>query len=417
MAPRVANHDESQKLWRLKLDLDITIVGAGPYGLSIAAHLSASATPFKIFGVPLESWRNFMPEGMVLKSEPFASNLWDPGRRFSLQRFLTHRNKHYQRVGSPLSRELFLEYADWFRQNTLENIEETRVITIEGIPAGFRLTLADGRTLTSRRVVLTTGHMPFRTIPQELTTLPEPYVLHSAHVASPASYAGRDITIVGAGQSALETAALLHEAGAHVRVLARRSRIEWNAPSKPRGLLQRIIHPDAGVASGWGSWAVSELPRTFRWYFPADRRHRFVAGSYGPSGSWWLRPRVEAQIPISVQTRIESVTALGERVRLRVDSPTGKDEYVTDQIIAATGYRVDIDKLEYLSPPLRQRIIRESEGSGIPALSADLETSVPGLFIAGIASSPVFGPIMRFMYGAKHAAPIVANRLRATKRH
>lgn len=395
------------------MDTETTIVGAGPYGLSLAAHLRSARVPFEQLGSPLESWRTFMPEGMLLKSERFASNLWDPLRRYTLRRFLESRGLPWQPVGSPLSLALFLEYAEWFRQQAVGDPRNVRLTRLRRAPQGFALQLADGTTFSSRRVVLATGHMAYRALPAELASLPEPLVMHSARIGDVKRYAGRDVCILGAGQSALETAALLHENGAHVRVLVRRDRIEWNGRSLPRPLVQRILRPDAGVASGWQSWAVSELPRVFRWYFPPERRHRVVAGAYGPSGSWWLRERVEQRVDICLGTRVLSATATDAGVRLRVQGPTGEQEINADHVIAATGYRVDVDRLEYLEPALAQSIAREIDG--IPALDSRFGTSVPGLFMVGITSAPVFGPIMRFMYGAKHAAPILAGRLRSER--
>jgi FAD-dependent urate hydroxylase len=393
------------------LELATTIVGAGPYGLSIAAHLRAARLPFELFGTPLESWRRFMPKGMVLKSERFASNLWDPRRRYTLQRYCQERGAPYQPVGSPVSLEHFLEYAEWFRRHAAGESHDVKILQVRRLPQGFALELADGRTLTSRRVILATGHMTFRALPQELRHLPEPLVLHSTRIDDVNTYAGRDITIIGAGQSALETAALLHEAGAHVRVLVRGGHVAWNAPSKPRSLLERILEPDAGVASGWTSFVISEFPRAFRQCFPAAKRHRFVAGSYGPSGAWWLRDRVAGRVEIRLNANTIAAAPANERVRLSVQHADGVQQIVTDHVIAATGFKIDIDRLDYLEPSLRQSIAREARG--IPALDSCFESSVPGLFIVGVASAPVFGPIMRFMYGSKHVAPVLARRLKS----
>jgi len=351
-----------------------------------------------------------MPQGMLLKSERFASNLWDPRRRYTLRRYCEGRGLAYQPVGSPLSLELFLEYAEWFRQQTAIEPREPKVRQLRRAPGGFELQLADGSSFTSRRVILATGHMAYRWVPPELAHLPEPLLLHSTRIGDVRGYEGRDVCIIGAGQSALETAALLHENGARVRVLVRRPRVDWNTPSKPRSLPSRIVAPDAGVAAGWKSVAVSELPRVFRWLFPPEKRHRFVAGSYGPSGSWWLRERVEGRIALQLSSPVRSAEPTGQGVRLRLQMPGGVTTLDTQHVVAATGFRIDIDRLDYLDPSLAASIAREA--AGIPALDSCYETSVPGLFIVGVASAPVFGPIMRFMYGAKHVAPVLAERLR-----
>jgi thioredoxin reductase len=392
-------------------DLDTTIVGAGPYGLSIAAHLRAAEIPFQMFGTPMESWRRYMPEGMILKSERFASNLWDPNRRFTLKRYCAEKGLSYQPVGDPLSLASFLEYAEWFRQHAAGESRDVRIVRIRRNANSFSLELSDGTIFTSRRVILATGHMPFRAIPGQLSQLREPLLFHSTGIRDVKAYAGHDVAIIGAGQSALETAALLHEAGARVRILVQGSRIEWNSTSKPRPLFARILAPTAGVGSGWKSWTISELPRIFRWYFPADKRHRFVAGAYGPSGSWWLRDRVDRQIEVQLSCEVKAAAADNGRVRVVAYGPQGQREFVTDHIIAGTGFIVDVDKLDYLDAGLRQSITREK--GGVPSLDSHFETSVPGLFIVGVASSPVFGPIMRFMYGAKHVAPTLTRRLKS----
>jgi predicted ATP-grasp superfamily ATP-dependent carboligase/thioredoxin reductase len=392
------------------MDLDTAIIGAGPYGLSIAAHLRAKKMPYRIFGTPLESWRRFMPDGMILKSEPFASNLWDPSGRFTLERYFRTHKMPFQPVGRPLSLTDFLKYAEWFRQNTNIEPEDVKVMELKRIKGGFALDLADGRRVSSRRVVLATGHIPFRLMPSELAHLPEPLVAHSSRIGEISQYAGRDVTILGAGTSALETAALLHETGARVRVVIRRGQIDWNAPSKPRSLLKRIRAPDAGIAPGWRALAISELPRVFRRVFAPAKRHQFVFNSYRSGAAWWLRERIEGRVEVWFESRVEAASIASGGLLLRIARPQGVEEIATDHLIAGTGYRVDINRLQYVDPNLMASL--RTEAPGIPALSGEFETSVPGLFIVGIASSPVFGPIMRFMYGAKHAAPILARRLR-----
>jgi thioredoxin reductase len=380
--------------------------------MSIAAHLRAAGLPFELLGSPLESWRVFMPAGMNLKSERFASNLWDPHRRFTLQRYSEEHGIHYQPVADPVSLELFCKYGEWFRQNAVGDPRDVRVTELRRIPGGFSLRLADGSSFTSRRVVMATGHMAFRVVPPELRDLPEPLVLHSTRIGDVRQYKGTSICIVGAGQSALETAAILNENGARVSMLVRRERLSWNEKSRKRSLLSRIIRPEAGVASGYQSLAISELPRLYRFLFAPEKRHRHVALSYGPSGSYWLRDRVLNHVGVRLGTHVVSAKANeGNGVRLEVEGPNGREQITTDHVIAATGFKVDIDRIEYLEPSLARSIAREV--NGIPALDSRFGTSVPGLSIVGVASAPVFGPIMRFMYGAKHVAPVVTASLKS----
>lgn len=394
-------------------DIDTTIIGAGPYGLSIAAHLRGAKIPFQMLGTPLESWRSFMPAGMILKSEAFASNLWDPAKRYTLKAYCQLHGQPFEAVGAPVPLDRFLNYADWFRVQTAASPLEMKVTSVRRARSGFQICLADGHEFKTSRIIAAAGHMAFRYIPPELRGVPEPFVMHSSRLGDLTRYTGKQIVIVGAGQSALETAALLHEAGAHVRLVTRRSHIEWNERSIRRPFTSRILRPDAGIASGWRSTAISELPRLFRICFPPAKRHRFVAGSYGPSGAWWLRGRLTDSIEMLFQRRIEAATSAAGRVRISLTSKDSASEVLVDHVVAATGYQVDLNRFDFLDPALLEEIAREAPG--IPALTSSLETSVSGLFMVGLVSAPVFGPIMRFMYGAKHAAPIIAARLRSNR--
>ncbi len=386
------------------------IVGAGPYGLSIAAHLKAAGIPYHLYGTPLESWRKFMPVGMVLKSERFASNLWDPNGQFTLERYLAEHRIPYQPAGDPLSLADFLRYAEWFRERAVGESIDVRVTNVRGTRAGFLLDFAGAPSLEAQRVILATGHMAFRVIPEELAGLPEPLCYHSAKVHDLSRFAGRDVTLIGAGQSALESAALLHEAGAHVRLIVRGSQVRWNAARNGhRSLARKIRNPESGIGFGWESFVVSEMPQWFRRLLPADLRHRYVAKTWGPAGAYWLRQRVEGRIEVLLNCKVRQPKAEHGRVCLEVLGPDGTKTVWTDHVIAATGYKVDLDRLDYLGPDLKQSIAREG---GAPVLDPQFETSVPGLFIVGIGSAPTFGPVMRFMFGAKHVAPVLTQRLR-----
>ena len=184
---------------------------------------------------------------------------------------------------------------------------------------------------------------------------------------------------------------------AKVRLIVRSSQVLWNKQPFARSLLKRVLAPESGISPGWMELAVAELPRAFRALFPAAKRHRFVASSFGPTGAWWLRERVEGHIEVHLNHRIRAAAIVGSQVRLHIEGPQGESEIMTDHVIASTGYRVNLNRLDYLDPKLKAEIAREFDA---PSLSAGFQSSVPGLFVVGIASAPVFGPVMRFMFGA-----------------
>lgn len=393
--------------------IDTAVVGAGPYGLSIAAHLRVAGVAHEIFGEPLESWQSFMPQGMLLKSEPFASNLWDPARRFTYEKYLAEKGIAYRRVLDPIPVERFVEYGQWFRRHAVGEVRRVKVRRVARADGAYSLELEDGTVSKARRVILATGHMGFRNLPDELKGLPEGMCLHSTALHDLRRFAGRDVTVIGAGGSALESAALLHEAGVKTRLVARRKQITWNGPPRAdRSLIERLRTPEAALAPGWRSWAVSELPFLYRRMFEPAKRHRFFLNSWGPSGAWWLRDRVEGKIDLLLGHQIASAQVVDGRVRLGLTGPAGATEILTDHVVAATGFDVALERIDCLEPTLRAQIAREGPYA---SLSADFETSVKGLFIVGLAAAPVFGPVQRFMFGAKHAAPAVTKALRRSR--
>ena len=391
--------------------MTVAIVGAGPYGLSIAAHLRHAGIPYRMFGQVMHTWARCMPEGMVLRSEPFACSLWDPGRRYTFPRFCAAHGIDYQPIGLPPTRERFLEYAAWFQRHAVGEVGSEMVRMLRRDAGGFVLELASGAELRTAHVILATGFMAFRHVPDHLAAL----AVHSSCMDAVASYSGRNVTIVGAGQSALESAALLHEAGADVRLLARTTQLKWNRGPKPsRTVLDRVVSPYAGVGAGWKEVAISELPQAFRAMFPADKRHRYVASSFGPAGAWWLRKRVENRIEVRLGSEIRAARTQGAQIVLEVGQNGAAVSLGTERLVAATGFRVDLAKLDYLEPSLRAAIAVEGRA---PRLDACFETSVPGLFVVGAPSAPTFGPVMRFMFGAKHVAPVLVRRLHRLARH
>jgi cation diffusion facilitator CzcD-associated flavoprotein CzcO len=391
---------------------ETAIVGAGPYGLSLAAHLRHRGLGYELFGQPMQSWSEFMPKGMLLKSEGFASNLWDPRRAFTLAAFCREKQIAFQPTALPVPIDVYLAYTAWFQERTGVTSNGLSITRIERDERNnFSLTSSDGRKFTARRVVIATGHMPFMYVPESLRALPGHLVAHTAQLHDLSGYAGRDVTVVGAGQSALETAALLVECGAQVRLVSR-SEIKWNPPSEAqRPLWRRIRAPESGLAPGWRSLFYSEMPALTR-HMPVSWRHRIVATKWGPAGTAWLFDRLNDKARLMTGRIIDSTEMTGYRVRLNVSGPHGAETIETDAVIAGTGFKVDLDRLTMLSAKLRSQIAREGEGYA-PKLSAAFETSVQNLHIVGILSAPTFGPVMRFMFGAKHAAPMVARRIAA----
>ncbi len=274
---------------------DAVVVGAGPYGLSTAAHLLGHGLRVAVFGRPLELWRRHMPKGMRLRSHWWATNLSDPGKQHGFERFF--RESDYAK-DYPLPAEAFIDYARWFQERVVPGVDETYVSSIERPGDRFVLTLEDGRRVQSAAVVMATGLYYFAHRPHEYDGLPAGLVSHSCDHADFSRFAGTRVVVIGGGQSALEYSALLSEAGATVHVVARR-RIDWLAPDRTneRSLIERILAPSSGIAPGWFNWALEHLPYLF-YRIPQGSKDRCLRVYLPAAASHWLRDRVLGKVTL-----------------------------------------------------------------------------------------------------------------------
>lgn len=393
--------------------LDLAIVGAGPYGLSIAAHLVNTGLSFRIFGTPMQVWRKHMPKGMHLKSEGFASNLYDPESVFTLRDYCREKNLPYAEMGLPVPLETFVAYGLEFQNRFVPMLEETHIASIRRINAGFELVTADGETLQARRVVVATGITSLGYLPPSLDGLPKELVTHSSEHHELSGFSGRKVAVLGAGASALDIAALLHEAGAEVELVARREKIGFHTfIEEPRPLWQRIRHPRSGLGIGWRSRLCTDLPLLFH-AMPEEFRLRIVRNHLGPAPGWFIRERVAGKFRMHLGTAFENAAATSGKLHLQLSGRDGNSRLIVDHLIAATGYRVSIAKLSFLAEPLRRQIQTVED---TPVLSRSFETSVKGLYMVGIASANSFGPLTRFAYGAGFTARRLSRQLAAQVR-
>ena len=195
---------------------DIAIIGAGPYGLSLAAHLRALGADFLIFGNPMHTWLTQMPLGMRLKSEGFASTLYDADSAFTLAHYCRREGIPYADIGLPVRVETFAAYGLEFQRRFAPELDQDSVISLTASSSGFRLRLENRSSVTARRVVMAVGISHFQYLPPILSALPEEFVTHTADHTVFDEFKGREVAVIGAGASALDVAAALHRAGAGV---------------------------------------------------------------------------------------------------------------------------------------------------------------------------------------------------------
>jgi thioredoxin reductase len=389
--------------------VDVAIIGAGPYGLSLAAHLRESGLDYRIFGKPMQSWRENMPADMLLKSEGFASNLDDPSGTVTLERFCAESNLPYAHVGLPVPLSTLVAYGLAFQQRMVPALEDRTVESLDRTSDGFVLHCADDETVHARGVVLAVGMTHCHYMPAVLAHLPPALASHSSAHRQVDRFRGQDVTVIGGGASALDLAAFLKDRGAQVRMVVRAKSIHFNPHvRRDRPLWQRLRYPESGIGFGVRARLYCDAPTLFH-YLPPPARFGIVRTFLGPSGGFHVKDRIVGRVPVMSACKLESAREDGGQVNLRFAGPDGSTrEFTTQHVIAATGYRPDVQRLPFLSDRLKSEIRVAGEA---PALSASFESSVPGLYFIGLAAANSFGPVMRFMFGASFTARRLSRRL------
>jgi FAD-dependent urate hydroxylase len=381
---------------------DALIIGAGPFGLSISAHLRELRVDHVIVGRTMDTWRSHMPAGMYLKSEPYGSWIASPKSGYDISTYsAAHGLEFIERV-QPTSLKHFLGYADWFAEQLVPDVRDLTVTKVTTHGGGFKVEFAEAEPIVTQQVVVATGVLPHRYLPDELSALPSDFVTHASDHHSLAPFQGRRIAVIGAGQSALETAALLHEQGAAVNVIARGPALQWARPNPEHlTLAGRIRRPVTKLCEGW--WCVFDsTPAVFR-LLPEDKRVTIARTFLGPSGSWWLRDRVEGVIDVLTNHRVREATPQANGVRLTLDGATKTMD--VDHVVAGTGFHVDVARLSFLPQDLLGKI---PSAKGYPVLSRAGESAVPGLYFAGALAAGSLGPSERFIAGTHNAAAVLA---------
>lgn len=391
----------------------VAVIGAGPFGLSTAAHLRARGIPVRVFGEPMVSWRAHMPEGMLLKSTPAASNIDAPQPGHNLVDYCDAAGIHRLVTDEDIVPvETFVAYGEWFRQKLVPDLERVRVVSVDRRGSGgFELKLDSGELFTARAVVVATGLSGLAHLPPELAEAapdgptPTGPVSHSSQLHDLSRFSGKELIVVGAGQSALETAALAAEAGAQVRVVARgKGSVAFGAPpwAQPR------LRPESPFGRAWSLWALSYYPHPYR-HLPPQARHFLVHRVLGPLGAWWLRERFEGTVQVSEVSRIVRSGSAGGHPALTVQTLDGRvEELSADHVVAATGYRVDLAAMDFLGHELRTEL---AVSRGTPKLGAGFRSSVPGLYFTGLPAAASYGPVMRFVCGTEFASPRLVRHL------
>lgn len=375
----------------------VVIVGAGPYALATAAYLRTAGVEPRIFGEPMGFWET-MPKGMFLRSYRSASSIADPEGKLSLDGYEASIGHP---LPSPLPLEHFIAYGRWFQQQAAPDVDRRRVQLLSAENGHFSLALDDGEALDAERVVVAAGIAPFAWTPEAFSGLPPELASHASEHRVFDRFHGKRVLVIGGGQSALESAALLHEAGADVEVLVRARGIRYLRGDRlyaQSGLLRDVFYPPHGVGPP-GLNILMGTPRLFR-MFPPGLGAKLARRSIRPAAAAWLRDRL-APIRLTTERIVESSTAENGHVRLRLDDGS---ERTGDHLILGTGYRVDITRYPFLDRSLAESV---ATAGGYPILSRSFESSVRGMYFLGAPAAVSAGPGMRFVSHTGPAASAV----------
>jgi NADPH-dependent 2,4-dienoyl-CoA reductase/sulfur reductase-like enzyme len=381
--------------------LDAAIVGAGPYGLSVAAHLAGRE--LRTFGEPMETWRTRMPPDMLLRSDWDETSLSAPGDRGSIDRWAAETGEPRE---EPIPLPKFLRYAEWFRQTFAAPGDPGQVASIERANGRYRVTTAAGAEFDSARVIVAVGAIPFAYAPPPLAAAMGEGVTFATDPHDFGTYAGRRVVVVGGGQGGLESAALAAREGADVELVVRSS-VRWFAdrePHRPRSPLRQRLYRLAYPVVGYGPPPLNRLalhPDAFA-VLPSRVRRAAAGRILRSGGSPWLRGLIDRSVRVSEGLAVTGIDRRNGGLRVQLADGSVRE---ADAVIVAAGFRFALDRLQFLALELAAGI---DLVDGWPVLDRWFQSTASGLFFVGFAAEHRFGPIARFIPGTR----FTANRVR-----
>jgi cation diffusion facilitator CzcD-associated flavoprotein CzcO len=372
----------------------LLVIGAGPYALSVAALASERGIETMVLGQPMGFWRQHMPDRMFLRSGPD----WhlDAAGFHTLEAYLEDHGIQPADV-DPIPIGVFLDYADWFRQQKHLEVGQQRVAALAKREDRFEATLENGELISADAVVAAPGIRHYANVPGWASSLPPGCAAHTCDLVNFGDMAGARVLIIGGRQSAYEWAALIkeHQAGridiVHRHDVPRFERVSWK-------FVDPHVEQTLRVRGYWRNLPRSEQEAISSRFWQVGRL----------TLEHWLTPRLRWHaIHRWPGTEVAETSSSGDGpVRVQLSNGT---QLEADRVVLATGYRADLTKIPYLAGVLGQVAM----SNGFPVLDEAFQTSLPGLYITGFSATQDFGPFFGFVKGSAAAATLVVADLLA----
>ena len=377
------------------METSLLIVGAGPFGLAIAAQATHDHIEHLIIGKPMEFWRRNMPKGMFLRSA--CDWHLDPLCVDTVESYLQSQGKTPEDV-EPLSIDFYLSYCDWFQKQKRIEPLQVYIQKLERTNQHFVATTAGGELINAQRVVLAPGFKHFAHIPPELKAkLPAHTYTHTCEFVDFSDARDKRYLIIGGRQSAFEWAALLVEAGASAVHIS-----------------HRHATPDFDVAEwDWINKVVDDMVDDPSWFQRLSQAEKdAISYRMWAEGRLKLEPWLAARIKndrVKLWPHTELASCVQQENGDLLITLTNGETFNVDRVVLATGYKVDIEQLPYLAAG---NLLEQLEKrNGFPVLDDHFETSVPGLFITSMPAGQDFGPFFGFTVSVRTSAKLIGERL------
>jgi thioredoxin reductase len=371
-------------------EVTLLVVGAGPYGVAVAARAIELGIDTVVVGHPMGFWTDHMPEGMFLRS----GTDWhlDASGIDTFEAFIEDRGLSSADI-DPVPIAVFLEYASWFQAKKHVSIRDRLVLRLERNGDGFIAWLDDETPIAASAVVAAPGAAFFRQFPEWATILPEGVGAHTCDLVRFHELAGARVVVIGGRQSAYEWAALLGEHGVervdivHRHDVPRFEHVSWK-------FVDPYMDETIRNRGWWRSLSATAQGEIGRKFWEVGRL----------TLEWWLTPRLaDPRIHRWPGTHVVE-TAVTDRGTFSAVLSSG-DRLTFDHIVFATGYKADLPAVPYLHDLVGSLEVVD----GFPELDEAFQTSIPGLYVAGFASTRDFGPFFGFTKGCPTAAALIVD--------